>query len=150
MADWVLWLIAAGVMVAVEIFSGTFYLLVLALGCVAGGLIALAGWGQALQFAGAGTAGAIATLLLAKSRFGMKKRLSPARDPSVNLDIGKVLAVHEWQTGAGGIRRARVSYRGAMWDVELVGKAEAHPGLFVIREIRSNCLMVERMPEQIF
>lgn len=150
MADWGLWFIAAGVLVAMEMLTGTVYLLMLALGCAAGGLIALTGWGLALQFAGAGTAGAIATLLLAKSGFGIKKRLSPAHDPSVNLDIGKVLAVREWQTGLDGVKRARVSYRGAMWDVELVENAEAHPGLFVIREIRSNCLIVGKAPEQVF
>lgn len=149
MADWGLWFIAAGVLVAVEMFTGTFYLLMLALGCAAGGLIALAGWDMAFQFAGAGMAGAITTLWLAKKRSGMKKRLSPAHDPSVNLDIGNVLVVHEWQTGFDGVRHARASYRGAMWDVRLVEKAEAYPGLFVIREIRSNCLMVEKAPEQI-
>ncbi|MCM1129089.1 MAG: hypothetical protein NC211_05040 [Alistipes senegalensis] len=147
MTDWVLWLVAAGLLVAVEIFSGTFYLLMLALGCAAGGLIALAGWGLAFQFAGAGIAGTAATLLLAKSRFGMKKLLSSAHDPSVNLDIGNVLAVHEWQTGCDGARYARVSYRGAMWDVAPGEKVQVRPGRFVIREIRSNCLIVENAPE---
>lgn len=147
MAEWVLWFMAAGLLVVVEIFSGTFYLLLLALGFAAGGLIALAGWGLALQFAGAGITGAIATLLLAESRFGMKKSLSVAHDSNMNLDIGNVLAVREWETGLGGVRRARVSYRGAMWDVELAEKAEAHPGLFVIRAMRSNCLIVEHVPE---
>ena len=32
MADWIMWLIAAGVLVALELFSGTFYLLMMALG----------------------------------------------------------------------------------------------------------------------
>ena len=36
MADWVMWLVAAGVLVALELFSGTFYLLMIAIGALAG------------------------------------------------------------------------------------------------------------------
>ena len=42
MADWIMWLVAAGVLVALELFSGTFYLLMVAIGALAGGLQALA------------------------------------------------------------------------------------------------------------
>jgi membrane protein implicated in regulation of membrane protease activity len=45
--------------------------------------------------------------------------------------------VAQWQAGV-----ARVSYRGALWDVELLSGADARPGLFVIREVRGNRLIV--------
>jgi len=46
----VLWWIAAGVLVAAELTSGSFYLLMLAMGMSAGALAAHAGLGQPVQF----------------------------------------------------------------------------------------------------
>src|SRR5690606_24234951 len=43
------WWLAALVLGIVEMLTGTFYLLVLALGCVAGGVVALAGGSLTLQ-----------------------------------------------------------------------------------------------------
>lgn len=143
MAEWVYWFVAAGVLVAVEIFTGTFYLLMLALGMGAGGLVALAGPGVAFQFIAAGIVGASATLLLNKSRFGAKNRRHPSLDPNVNLDIGKTLTVTEWQSVTDAPSQARVSYRGAMWDVELGSGGQPKAGRFVIREVRANRLIVE-------
>ena len=147
MADWAFWFAAAGILVAVEIFTGTFYLLMLALGFAAGGVVALAGLGIAFQLVAGGVVGAISTLLLKKSRFGSKKRHSPAHDPNVNLDIGKTVMVHEWQSLPGAPSQARVSYRGAMWDVELGRDGQPTPGIFVIREVRANRLIVENVSE---
>ena len=45
------WWIAAGMLVAIELLTGTFYLLMLALGCVAAALAAHAGGGTVLQIA---------------------------------------------------------------------------------------------------
>ncbi len=147
MADWVWWFVAAGALVAVEIFTGTFYLLMLSLGIAAGGIVALTGFGTPFQFIAAGIIGTIAILLLKKSRFGLKNRTDAAQDPNVNLDIGKTLTVNEWQSQPGGPSRARVSYRGAMWDVELESGEKGGAGVFVIREIRANRLIVENVAQ---
>lgn len=147
MADWALWFVVAGILVVVEIFIGTFYLLMLALGCVTGCIVALAGPGIPFQFVAAGIVGFIATLLLKRSRFTSKNRHNPAHDPNVNLDIGKTLTVDEWQSVLGAPSWARVSYRGTMWDVELGRGAEPRSGTFVIREVRANRLIVENASE---
>jgi len=147
MADWVYWFAVAGVLVAVEIFTGTFYLLMLAFGMVAGGIVALTGLGVAFQFAVAGIIGAAVTLLLNKSRFGARNRRPHTHDPNVNMDIGKTLAVGEWHAVSGGSSQSRVSYRGTMWDVELEKGSNASPGMFVIREVRANRLIVENVAE---
>lgn len=147
MADWVYWFAAAGVLVAVEIFTGTFYLLMLALGLAAGGLVALTELSIAFQFIAGGIVGAIATLLLNKSRFGARNKHHPAHDPNVNLDIGKTLTINEWQSVPDAPSQARVSYRGAMWDVELGSGGQARSGTFVIREIRANRLIVENVAQ---
>ncbi|WP_337367337.1 NfeD family protein [Noviherbaspirillum denitrificans] len=132
----------AGVLVVLEMFTGTFYLLMIAIGLVAGGLAALAGGGTAVQLAVAGIAGAIATYGLRRSKWGKTSRRDAQRDPNVNLDIGQTLVVDEWAGQQGGVRTARVMYRGAMWDVELDAHAQARPGTYVIREVRGNRLVV--------
>ena len=43
MADWTYWLIGAGLLIVAELFIGTFYLLMIALGLVAGALAAWVG-----------------------------------------------------------------------------------------------------------
>ena len=60
-SDSTLWWVAAGVLVAVEISSGTFYLLMLALGCAAGALAAHVGLGGAAQLTTAALVGGGAT-----------------------------------------------------------------------------------------
>jgi membrane protein implicated in regulation of membrane protease activity len=137
MADWINWLVAAGVLVVLELFSGTFYLLMIAIGL---GFGALAAWGGAsapVQTIVAAVVGVIATGLLHRSRFGRPARGSPARDPNVNIDIGQSLTVDEWHGG-----KARVMYRGALWDVELGQGATAEAGRFKIVEVQGSRLIV--------
>lgn len=140
MPEWTQWLIAAGVLVALEMFTGTFYLLMIGIGMAAGAAAASAGAAAPMQFAAAAIVGIGATLLLRRSRVGRIERKNAQRDPNVNLDIGQTVHVAEWTSP----RSARVMYRGALWDVELETGADAGPGNFVIREVRSNRLIVGR------
>ncbi|MFL6706629.1 MAG: NfeD family protein [Massilia sp.] len=137
MSDWMNWLVAAGVLVVLELFSGTFYLLMIALGLVAGALAALAGGAGALQMIVAAIVGVVATGVLHRSRFGHAGRGNAARDPNVNIDIGQRLEVAHWQDG-----HARVKYRGALWDVELGPGAQPEPGMFKIVEVQGCRLIV--------
>ena len=137
MNDWVLWLIMAGVLVVLEMFTGTFYLLMIAVGLGFGALAALFGMSVPAQTIVAAVVGVIATGVLHRSRFGHPAKHNPARDHNVNLDIGQRLTVAEWQGG-----RARVMYRGALWDVELGQGAIAEAGSFKIVEVQGNRLIV--------
>jgi membrane protein implicated in regulation of membrane protease activity len=141
MSDWVMWMGLAGVVVILEMFTGTFYLLMVGIGMTAGGLAALAGAGGPAQLVVASAIGILATYALRRSKLGKVSRTDAARDPNVNLDIGQTVTVGEWQS-AGGLHTARTMYRGAMWDVELQQDASAQPGPFVIREIRGSRLIV--------
>jgi membrane protein implicated in regulation of membrane protease activity len=142
MTDWIAWFALAGILVVLEMFSGTFYLLMIAIGFIAGGLAALAGAGAAMQLVVAGIVGVIATYGLRRSKWGKTARRDAHRDPNVNLDIGQSLVVDEWSGGQGAVPTARVMYRGAMWDVELDAGARARSGTYVIREVRGNRLVV--------
>ncbi|MEH6433888.1 NfeD family protein [Massilia sp. DD77] len=137
MSDWTIWLIGAGILVIAELFTGTFYLLMIALGLCAGALAALAGASGPLQTLVAAALGVAATLVLRRSRFGRAARGEAANDPNMNLDIGQRVSVPQWQD-----RRARVMYRGALWDVELRPGASDRPGDFRIVEVHGNRLVV--------
>jgi membrane protein implicated in regulation of membrane protease activity len=137
MSDWMNWLAAAGVLVVLELMSGTFYLLMIAIGLAFGALAALAGASMPVQTIVAALVGVVATGLLHRSRLGRPAKHNPARDHNVNLDIGQRVTVPAWQDG-----RARVMYRGALWDVELGQGATPQSGDFRIVEVQGSCLIV--------
>ncbi|PHV13838.1 NfeD family protein [Janthinobacterium sp. BJB1] len=137
MAEWVGWFVAAGVVLILELFTGTFYLLMIAIGVGAGGLVALAGGNGSWQAMTAAIVGVAATLLLRRSRFGKAARRDAAQDPNVNLDIGQSVAVAHWVDGV-----ARVTYRGALWDVELIPGSDTQAGHYTIRAVRGSRLIV--------
>lgn len=137
MAEWMIWFILVGVVVILEMFTGTFYLLMIGIGLAAGGVTALVGASDGAQLVVAAIVGSIATYGLRRSKWGRTARREVARDPNVNLDIGQTLVVDAWSGNA-----ARTTYRGAQWDVELEHGARAQPGVFVIREVRGSRLIV--------
>nr|WP_217344419.1 NfeD family protein [Noviherbaspirillum sp. L7-7A]MBV0878567.1 NfeD family protein [Noviherbaspirillum sp. L7-7A] len=139
MTAWMVWLALAGLLVILEMFSGTFYLLMIALGMVAGALAAWLGLSAEVQILLAALIGAAAALALRRRR---PRRTDAARDPNINLDIGQSLHVSHWHEGS-----ARAMYRGALWDVELAHGAHARTGQFVIREVRGSRLIVSNQPE---
>lgn len=142
MAEWMIWFGLAGVLLIFEMFTGTFYLLMIGIGFAAGGMTGLAGVNASVQLVVAAIVGMIAVLGLHCTKWGKSARRDVARDPNVNLDIGQTLMIEAWSGSAGEIGRARAMYRGAQWDVELEKGSEARPGLFVIREVRGSRLIV--------
>ena len=139
MTAWMVWLALAGMLVILEMFFGTFYLLMIALGMAAGALAALLGLSAEVQILLAAVIGAAAALALRRRR---PRKTDAARDPNINLDIGQSLHVSHWHEGT-----ARAMYRGALWDVELAHGAHARAGQFVIREVRGSRLIVSNQPE---
>lgn len=139
MTAWMVWVALAGMLVILELFAGTFYLLMLALGMVAGALAAWFNLSAEVQILLAALVGAAAALALRRRR---PRKGDSTRDPNINLDIGQSLHVSHWHGGT-----ARAMYRGALWDVELAHGAHAKAGQFVIREVRGSRLIVSNQPE---
>ena len=137
MSDWSMWLLAAGVLVVLELLTGTFYLLMIAVGLAAGAAVAFGGASGPLQTVTAAAVGVLATGLLYRSKYGKSGGVDAAVDPNVNMDIGQTVSVPAWQDGM-----ARVMYRGALWDVELAPGSSPAPGLYTIREVRGSRLIV--------
>ncbi|VVE89617.1 NfeD family protein [Pandoraea bronchicola] len=134
-----LWFGVAGLTVVLELASGTFYLLMVALGMTAGGIAAVLGIDWPLQLVIAAVVAGVAVWSLRRSRFGHRRiKVDAAADPNTNLDIGQQLHIETWQADG----RARAMYRGAEWDVELMPGEAAAAGWFVIREVRGSRLFV--------
>lgn len=126
------WLLALGLGLA-ELFTGTFFLLFLALGAAVAGIASTVGFGLAWQLLAA-AAGALAGAFWLRSR-----QKSGAAQSSDSLDVGERVTVTTWASP----RRTEVRYRGASWQVELEDQgAEGRPGEHVIRQVNGNVLIV--------
>ena len=132
------WWVGAGVLVIAELMTGTFYLLMIALGFVAGVVAYAFDAPLDLQFTVAAAVALIAVTALRRVRLNRRRRgVDVSRDPDVNLDIGSTLTVAGWRDG-----RARAMYRGAEWDVELAPGEPDDAPLYEITALRGNSLIV--------
>lgn len=132
------WWVLAGVLVIAELSSGTFFLLMLALGAVAGALAALLGLALSGQLLAAAAAGglAVAGWIQVRSR---RPRPPAAQDANMNLDLGSRVDVPAWSPQG----LAEVQYRGARWQARHAGPAAPQPGWHVIVAIEGNRLVLE-------
>jgi membrane protein implicated in regulation of membrane protease activity len=137
MTGWMMWVTLAAILVILEMFTGTFYLLMIAIGLAMGALAALAGMTLETQILVAAGVGVLATGILHRSRLGAAPKTESARDPNVNIDIGQDVTVNGWDNG-----KARVMYRGAPWDVELSPGAQPEAGNFRIVAVHGSRLVV--------
>ena len=140
--DWnapTLWWLAAGLLVAAELATGTFYLLMLALGCVAGAASAHLGLGFTAQLVSAAVLGGATTVGWHLKRAGQPRAVAADRNRDVNLDIGESLHVAVWNADGS----ARVPYRGADWTVRLAGTGTPSPGPHIIVALHGNELRVK-------
>jgi membrane protein implicated in regulation of membrane protease activity len=142
MSDASIWWLLAASAVAVELMTGTFYLLMLATGLVAGALAAhmgLALMGQMLIAAAIG-GGAVAAWRWRRSQSPAPMQANA--NPDVHLDIGEAVHVVRWNADG----TASVHFRGAQWTAIAADPTEpASPGNFRIKEMRGNRLVIERL-----
>ena len=131
-----LWWLLAGMLVVAELLTGTFYLLMLALGAAAGALAAHAGLSGTGQLVAGALVGGGATALWHLKRFRSPRSAPAEANADVNLDIGQTVRVEAWGTD----RLARVQYRGASWEVRYAGDGEPAPGEHVIVAVHGNRL----------
>ena len=138
MNDVVWWFVLAFALLIAELMTGTFYLLMVAIGCAVGGLVALTGGGVPAQLVIGAAVGIAATLILRRTGWGMRRlNGDAAENRDVILDIGEVVQVETWHD-----RTAHVRYRGCQWDVALEPGAAARAGAQVIKAIRGSTLIV--------
>ena len=132
------WWVAAGGLVAAELATGTFYLLMMALGTVAAAVAAHLGLPATAQVVTAALVGSIATAAWHWRR-AQQPRSAPARENrDVNLDIGESVKVTAWESD----RTARVQYRGTQWTARLAPGAAPAAGEFLVSAVEGNWLVL--------
>jgi membrane protein implicated in regulation of membrane protease activity len=136
------WWVAAGVLVAAELATGSFYLLMLAGGLVAGAIAAHIGLGVTAQIVVAAMAGGGATALWHVKRAKEPRSLPARENRDVNLDIGEQVHVAAWADDG----TARVQYRGAGWTARLAPGTQAQPGPHVVSAVEGNWLVLSPLP----
>lgn len=141
MTDASLWWLACGALVALELLSATFYLLMLALGPAAGALAAHAGLGPTVQIVLAALVGASAVALLYWRRRPGPNTPTARADRSVNLDIGESVHVDAWQADG----TARVQYRGAQWTALPRPGSALSTGAHRVVELQGNRLVLDKI-----
>jgi membrane protein implicated in regulation of membrane protease activity len=138
MSSYWIWWIAAAALMAAELLTGTFYLLVIGIAVAFGGLAAWFGIDPALQWI---TAGALAIAGTAALR-QWRRRLLEGTPPQRGLDIGQMVQVKTW----GPDNTARVAYRGSTWDAELVSPVTAKTEAMYIAAMRGSVLILSDRP----
>jgi membrane protein implicated in regulation of membrane protease activity len=137
-----IWWVLAGVAVAVELATGTFYLLMLALGMAAGALAAHMGLGVPLQIVIAAIVGGGATTLWRLRRKQDGPVAPAAQNRDVNLDVGERVQVSQWTPE----QTTRVQYRGSQWEARLAPGAHAQSGEHVVSAVEGNWLVLAPAP----
>jgi len=139
MADSTLWWLLAGAAVAVELLTGTFYLLMLGVGMVAGALAAHAGTAAPTQLVVAALAGGGA---VAGWHIIRRHRLVDGT-PGANLDFdaGERVQIDAWAAD----NTSTVRYRGAVWTAVPAGGTPQGTGAHRVRKVDGSRLVVEKI-----
>jgi membrane protein implicated in regulation of membrane protease activity len=134
MMAYALWWIAAAVLIAVELVTGTFYLLVIGVAVACGGIAAWLGAAAPLQWLIAGGLAVAGTFWIKRW-----KRNIATKTPSLpGLDIGAQVEIISW----GANRTARVAYRGSTWDAELLAPDTPQKQVMFIAAMRGSVLIL--------
>ena len=143
-----IWWLLAGAAVGLELLTGTFYLLMFALGLAAGALAAHLGLSQPLQIVVAAVVGGGAVLFwhLQQSRLKSLDDASTESNHNVHIDIGSTVEVAAWSS----LGTARVLHRGAQWaarhaSIGLQGNADLQIGLHRITAVEGNTLVLVKI-----
>ena len=132
MNAYIIWWILAFALVALELTTGTFYILVYGLAAAAAGIAAWLGLGLVAQLVIAAVIGIAGTLALKKWR-----RAGATNEDLQDLDIGQMVMLGSWQDGRG-----QVKYRGTLWDAEARDASVDSTKPLFIRAVRGTVLVV--------
>ncbi len=141
MAESTLWWLLAGALIALELLTGTFYLLMLSLGLVGAALAAHLGAAVPVQLVVAAVLGGGFVVAWRSYKKHQPPALPAGANRDVNLDIGETLHIETWNEDG----TSTAKYRGATWSVSLRTGAASSPGPHRIVEVVGNRLVVEKL-----
>ena len=140
MAQPTIWWLLAGAAVAVELLTGTFYLLMIAIGFAAAALAAHLGVGPQLQILAAALVGGGAVVAWHLKRDRSRSELPAQANANVNMDIGETVQVGAWNPDG----TAHVQYRGSNWTVVHRPGVSPSAGAHRVAEVIGNRLLVDK------
>jgi membrane protein implicated in regulation of membrane protease activity len=141
MADSTLWWLLAGAAVAVELLTGTFYLLMLAIGMVAGALAAHAGVSTPLQLVVAALVGGGAVAVWHVVRRRHFAGAAPGSNTNMDFDAGEPVHVDAWSAE----NTSQVRYRGTVWTAVPAGGTPQGTGPHRVRQVDGSRLVLEKI-----
>ena len=119
----IVWAVIGLVLVIVEVMTGTFYLLMLAVAAFGAALAAWLGLGFSAQ-------SIVAAVVSAVGCYGVHVyRANNSAQQMPPIDAGMPASFESWLDA--GARLARVRYRGASWDARVEGSDAIEPGATV-------------------
>ena len=121
-----------------ELLSGTFYLLLIALGLAAAGAASWLSYPAELQLAVFGGVALAGLVVLRKTGVLKKREVDAQRNADVNLDIGQQVEVTAWEPNG----TTRVMHRGAAWQADLAEGEAPRSGTCIITAIQGNRLVL--------
>ncbi|PUE28008.1 NfeD family protein [Limnohabitans sp. Jir72] len=137
MSDSTLWWLVTGGLVTAELMSGTFYLLMLAIGSTAAALAAHLGLSLPLQLVTAALMGGLAVVLWRQKSLRRESQVPT----ELHLDIGETVEVSAWD----GHGTAQVKHRGANWAAVCASAQTPSPGTHRIQAIQGSRLVLEKI-----
>lgn len=140
MGEPTVWWLLAGGAVALELLTGTFYLLMLTIGMVAGALAAHLGANLVVQIAVAAVVGGGAVVLWHWSPRNQRREPQAQANPNVNMDIGETVHIAAWDADG----TASVHYRGAHWTAIHRPGITPTPGIHRVAELVGSRLLVDK------
>lgn len=131
------WFGVAALFLLFEMATGTFYLLLVALGLVASGTAAYAGLSLVWQIISGLVVSLIGLVVLHRYRQS-KGQVATQSNPDVVQDIGQSVTVDAWDENG----QARVFYRGANWSARIDVDQPAQPGEHYIQTVQGLTLIL--------
>ena len=135
-----MWWLLTGVLVAAELMTGTFYLLMLAIGTTAAALAAWAQLGLTAQLVTAALVGGLATVAWHSRRLRQIAD-EPAQSQDLHLDIGETVQVQTWDAEG----TTQVKHRGANWTGICAPGHRPEPGPHRIEAIVGSRLVLQKI-----
>lgn len=136
-----LWWSLAGIAVAAELMTGTFYLLMLATGLAAGAICSHLGMNLSMQLVVASLVGGGAVIawhfLRSKKAAGKHAEFNS----DVNMDIGQTVQIEQWQQDG----MASIKYRGSSWTAQLQTGSSSDAGSYSIEQVVGSRLIVRKI-----
>ena len=127
------WLMLALVLLALEMATGTFYMLVVSVAAAVAGLAALMHASIEIQLM-------LCALVVIGGTIALRqwKKTQSDDQSSASLDVCQPVQVLAWHDDGG----ARVVYRGAEWDATLESADMPHDGTFYIKQMHGSTLVL--------